>query len=474
VSGKEKILIVEDEKLIRWSLGERLQKDGYETHAVDTGQAALDYLREEDADLVLLDYKLPDISGMEVLRRAVELYPDTTVILMTAYSSIHNAVEAIKLGAYDYVNKPFDHEELLASIQKALETTRLRREVKRLRSEQKNAYGVSSIIGRSAAMQDVFTMIRKVAESAATTVLIQGESGTGKDLVAKAIHFASDRSDKPFMNITCSALPESLLESELFGHERGAFTDAKLQKKGLLEMAGGGTVFLDEIGDMGLALQAKLLRFLEEKTFKRVGGTRDIRVDVRIIAATNRELERVVREGTFREDLYYRLKVIPIHLPPLKARKGDIPHLVAFFLDQFNREFKKNTHGIDAEALDCLMRYDWPGNIRELRNMIERTMILENKPQVEIQDLPREIALASEGRAATSPSPETAAVRAADDDGADGAFRLPETGVTLEEVERDLVKQAVERTQGNQTHAARLLNISRDALRYKMKKFGLL
>ncbi len=478
MSDREKILVVEDEKLIRWSLRERLQKEGYQASAVETGQAALDHLRDEEVDLVLLDYKLPDIDGMEVLRRTVDLYPDTTVILMTAYSSIHNAVEAIKLGAYDYVNKPFDHEDLLASIQKALETTRLRREVKRLRSEQKHAYGVSNIIGSSAAMQDVFTMIRKVAESAATTVLIQGESGTGKDLVAKAIHFASDRSDKPFMNITCSALPETLLESELFGHERGAFTDAKLQKKGLFELASGGTVFLDEIGDMGIALQAKVLRFLEEKTMKRVGGSRDIRVDVRIIAATNRDLDKAVRQGAFREDLYYRLKVIPIYLPSLKERKEDIPHLVAYLLDQFNREFKKNTHGISPEALECLMRYDWPGNIRELRNVIERAMILENKPQVEIEDLPREIVHRTSpvAREATSAAagPDPAGDETAEGEDENGSFRLPDTGVTLEDVERDLVKQALERTRGNQTHAARLLNISRDALRYKMKKFGYL
>jgi DNA-binding NtrC family response regulator len=411
---------------------------------------------------------------MEVLRRAADLYPDTTVILMTAYSSIHSAVEAIKLGAYDYVNKPFDFDDLLASIQKALETTRLRREVKRLRNEQKNAYGVSNIVGRSAAMRDVFVMIRKVAESAATTVLIQGESGTGKDLVAKAIHFASDRSDKPFMNITCSALPETLLESELFGHERGAFTDAKLQKKGLLELASGGTVFLDEIGDMGLALQAKLLRFLEEKTMKRVGGVRDIRVDVRIIAATNRDLEKAVRQGAFREDLYYRLKVIPIHLPSLEERKDDIPHLVAHFLDQFNREFKKSTQGFSPEALDCLMRYHWPGNVRELRNVIERAMILETKPQIAVEDLPREIVRPPAEPSGAPPPASAGAEEPPDADGDDGTYRLPETGVTLEEVERDLVRQALERTRGNQTHAARLLNISRDALRYKMKKFGLL
>ncbi len=471
--SKERILIVEDEKLIRWSLRDRLQKEGYQAAAVETGHAALDHLRDEEVDLVLLDYKLPDIDGMEVLRRIMDASPETTVILMTAYSSIQDAVEAIKLGAYDYLNKPFDHENLLATISKALETTRLRREVKRLRSEQKHLYGVENIIGRSPAMRDVFTMIRKVAESTATTVLIQGESGTGKDLVAKAIHFASDRADKPFMNITCSALPETLLESELFGHERGAFTDAKLQKRGLLELASGGTVFLDEIGDMGLALQAKVLRFLEEKTFKRVGGTRDIRVDVRIIAATNRDLEKAVRQSLFREDLYYRLKVIPIYLPSLKERKEDIPHLVSFFLDQFDREFKKSTHGVSREAAECMTRYDWPGNVRELRNVIERAMILENKPQLELSDLPREIVRFSAGESPGSVRAENPAPGAAGD-GGDGDFTLPEGGVTLEDVERDLVRQALGRTQGNQTHAARLLNISRDALRYKMKKFGFL
>jgi DNA-binding NtrC family response regulator len=473
--SKERILIVEDEKLIRWAIGERLQKEGYQVAAEETGQSAMNHLREEEFDLVLLDFKLPDIDGMEVLRRIMDLYPDTTVILMTAYSSIHSAVEAIKLGAYDYLNKPFNHDDLLAVIVKALETTRLRREVKRLRSEQKHLYGVENIIGRSSSMKEVFTMIRKIAESAATTVLIQGESGTGKDLVAKAIHFASDRSDKPFMNITCSALPETLLESELFGHERGAFTDAKLQKKGLLELADGGTVFLDEIGDMGLALQAKVLRFLEEKTFKRVGGTRDIRVDVRIIAATNRDLEKAVRQSLFREDLYYRLKVIPIYLPSLKERKEDIPRLVDFFLDQFNREFKKATRGVSGDALECLMRYRWPGNIRELRNVIERAMILENKPEIDVSDLPREIVDERPAGNERESEEDDVEMAASTDSVTDGSpFVLPDGGMPLEDVERRMVKQALERTRGNQTHAARLLSISRDALRYKMKKFGFL
>jgi transcriptional regulator with PAS, ATPase and Fis domain len=309
-------------------------------------------------------------------------------------------------------------------------------------------------------MQDVFDRIGKVAESGTSTVLIQGASGTGKDLVAKAIHYGSSRADKPFMNITCSALPEALLESELFGHERGAFTDAKHQKKGLLELADGGSVFLDEIGDMGLKLQAKLLRFLEEKAFKRLGGVNDLAVDVRIIAATNRELEKAVGEGAFREDLYYRLNVVPIFLPPLSRRKGDIPDLVHFVLDAFNKEFNKNTQRLTPEALSCLVRYDWPGNVRELRNVIERMMILENKPELDVTDLPEEIV----HRPVNGNGSGT---------GVGCGIEIPEGGLSLREVERELVQQALARTDGNQSRAARLLHISRDALRYKMKKFGL-
>jgi DNA-binding NtrC family response regulator len=466
MNPREKILIVEDEKLIRMTLRERLKQEGYEVLEAGGGSEAFERLENEDADLMLLDYRLPDTDGIEVLRRTREAHPDTSVILMTAYSTVDSAVEALKLGAYDYLKKPVNHNDLIASIAKALETTRLRREVRRLRNEQRERNGMATIIGRSQSMREVFVMIRKIAESAATTVLIQGESGTGKDLVAKAIHYNSDRADKPFMNITCSALPETLLESELFGHERGAFTDAKQQKKGLLELADGGTVFLDEIGDMGLTLQVKLLRFLEEKTFKRVGGARDVQVDVRVVAATNRELEQAVREGAFREDLYYRLKVVPIHLPSLKDRRDDIPELVNFFIDQFNKEFHKSTRGATLGAMDCLLRYHWPGNVRELRNVIERAMILENKERLDVTDLPEELCQAKAepaGAAAARPGPNGAHLGA-----------IPESGVSLQEVERDLVHQALERTAGNQSRAARLLRISRDALRYKMKKFGLL
>ncbi len=456
--ANETLLIVEDEKLVRWSLNERLKKEGYEVFEAETGGAGLDILKQETIDLLLLDYRLPDMTGMDILKKVVVDWPETMVLLMTAYSSVDSAVEAIKIGAYDYINKPFNHDELVVTIGRALESSRLRREVHHLRSEQQERYGLSSIIGRSPAILEVFELIRKIAKSQASTVLLTGESGTGKDLVAKAVHYASDRAHHPFMNITCSALPESLLESELMGHERGSFTDARYLKKGLFELAEGGTVFLDEIGDMGALLQAKLLRFLQEKTFKRVGGIKDITVDVRIIAATNRDLAKAVREGRFREDLYYRLKVIPVILPALRERREDIPLLIKFFIDGFNREFKKQTKGVTEEALERLAAYNWPGNVRELRNVIERVMILENKPEITVEDLPREI----REHAHEEPLPVP-----------DG-FRLPDAGFALKEIEQAMVRQALDRAAGNQSRAARLLSISRDTLRYKMKKYGLL
>jgi len=465
---REKILILEDEKLLRMTLRKRLEDEGYLVLEAATGEAALEAIREDEPDLLLLDYKLPDMTGIDVLRQVRELHLDTSAILLTAFSSINSAVEAMKLGAHDYLNKPIDFDELLATIGKALETTRLRREVRRHRNELIRIYGITNIVGRSKAVEQVLTMIRKVADSAASTVLIQGESGTGKDVVAKAIHYASARADKPFMNITCTALTESLLESEMFGHERGAFTDAKVMKKGLLEVANGGTVFLDEVGDMGAQLQSKVLRFLEEKSFKRVGGSVDIRVDVRVIAATNRELDKLARTGAFREDLYYRLNVVPIHLPALRERKEDIPDLVHHFLEQFNRDFKKNTRGATDAAMACMTRYDWPGNIRELRNVIERVMILEVRDELDVTDLPEEILQRSGPAPDEDMEPDAPA-------GSDAALalRLPEDGISLRAVQSELVRQALERTGGNQTRAAQLLRISRDALRYKMKSFGL-
>ncbi len=381
------ILVVDDEQLIRWSLATRLTDAGYRVLEAETGKQALERHRE-GVDLVLLDYRLPDADGLSILKQIKEADPDTLVILLTAFSSVETAVEAMKAGAYHYANKPFNVDEIALLVEKALETTRLRREVRALRASQAQPYGIGRIVGQSAAMVAVRALILKIAGSPASTVLLTGESGTGKDLAAKVIHYASDRSARPFMNITCSALPDALLESELFGHERGAFTGADRQKRGLLETADGGTVFLDEIGEMVPVLQAKLLRFLEEKTFKRVGGSTDLKVDVRVIAATNRNLEEEVRHGRFREDLYYRLNVLPVALPPLRQRPEDIPALVNHYVDIFNTEFRKRIQGVAPQAMHRLQHYGWPGNVRELRNAVERAMLLSEGDELTLDDFP--------------------------------------------------------------------------------------
>ena len=459
---QEHILIVEDEKLIRWSVKSRLEDEGYKVSEAETGKAAFKLLEEEDCDLLMLDYRLPDTTGIQILERVRQEQPEIAVVMMTAYGTVESAVQAMKFGAFDYLTKPVNLDELAVIVQKALETTRLRRDVRRLQSEQRESHGKVQLVGESQAMNDVMELVGKVCASQATTVLLEGESGTGKNVVAKAIHYGSPRAERPFVTITCSALTETLLESELFGHERGAFTDAKTQKKGLLQAADGGTAFLDEIGEMGLPMQAKLLRVLEDKTFKRVGGTRDIQVEVRIVAATNRDLETQVAQGLFREDLYYRLKVIPIRLPSLRERRDDIPMLIQHFLDHFNEEMRKNTTGVEPEAMSLLSAYDWPGNIRELRNVVERIMILENKDRIEVVDLPASIRQG--GRAATSPDP-TAGGKAPG---------LPIGSMTLEEMEREAIGRALEQASHNQVRAAKLLGLSRDTLRYRMKKFGLL
>jgi DNA-binding NtrC family response regulator len=443
------ILVVDDESLIRWSLAERLRAEGYHVLEAETGREALDRLRD-GVDLVLLDYKLPDIDGVTVLRKIKEVDQDILVILLTAYASVETAVEAMKIGAYHFTNKPFKLDEVITTVQRALETTRLRREVRQLRANEARPYSLERIVGTSEQMVALRALAAKVAQSPASTVLLTGESGTGKDLVAKVLHYTSDRAARPFMNITCSALPDALLESELFGHERGAFTDARLQKRGLLESADGGTVFLDEISEMVPALQAKLLRFLEEKAFKRVGGSADIRVDVRVIAATNRVLEEEVRNGRFRSDLFYRLNVLPISLPPLRAHADDVPALVDFFVDGFNREFRKSLLGASPAAIKLLQTYGWPGNVRELRNVIERAMLLAEGERLEPRDF---AALAS--------------TTAAD------VLELPAGGVDLEALERSFVVQALKRSGGNQTKAATLLGLNRDQIRYRIEKFGL-
>jgi DNA-binding NtrC family response regulator len=448
--SKATILVVDDEALIRWSLSERLKSEGYEVLEADTGRAALERVGD-GVDLVLLDYRLPDTDGVTVLRKIKEFDQDILVVLLTAYANVETAVEAMKLGAYHFANKPFNLDDVAATVARALETTKLRREGRRYRTSAARPFSLDRIIGSSADVTALRHLVARIAASPASTVLLTGESGTGKDLMAKVIHYSSDRATHAFMNITCSALPEQLLESELFGHERGAFTDARMQKRGLLETADGGTVFLDEIGEMTPGLQAKLLRFLEEKSFKRVGGAVDIRVDVRVVAATNRNLEEEVAKGRFRADLFYRLDVLPIAVPPLRSHTEDIPALVEFFIDAFNTEFRKRILGATPAAYAVLQAYGWPGNVRELRNVIERAMLLCEGNRLDAKDF----------GALRGSTPGTE------------AFDLPAKGIDLEQLERSLVSQALKRCGGNQTRAGALLGLNRDQIRYRIEKFAL-
>ncbi|GFE56448.1 sigma-54 dependent transcriptional regulator [Geobacter sp. AOG1] len=453
---KTKILVVDDEHLIRWSLEQNLKKQGYEVTSAGNGEDALRMVREDQPDLVLLDIQLPGINGLEVLERIKEIDEEIIVIMVTAHGGLETAVNAMRLGAYDYINKPFNLDEMAIVIKKALETSDLRREVARLRSEQKKI-GPPQIIGNSKHMKNVLEMMDKVAKSDATTVLIQGESGTGKELVAKWIHYESSRAEKPFVAINCAAVPATLLESELFGHEKGAFTDAKATKKGLFELADGGTVFLDEIGDMEMGMQAKLLRFLEDRTFRRIGGSKVMSVDVRIVSATNKDLLKAIDDKSFRNDLYYRLQVIPIYLPPLRERKDDILLLAKYFIEHYCKEFNKHVRGISNMAEKLLVEYHWPGNIRELKNVIERALILGSEETLLLEHLPLEIV----ARASSTVAPVA-------------TFKLPPEGVDIEEVEKELIRQALEISDWNQSKAAKKLSLGIDAFRYRMKKFGYL
>ena len=454
---RNKLLVVDDEHLIRWSLEQNLKKQGYEVVTAGSGEDALRLVREEQPDLVLLDIQLPGISGIDVLEKIKDHDDDIIVIMVTANSGLENAVNAMRLGAYDYVSKPFNLDELSMVVKKALETSDLKQEVVRLRTETKKN-GPPNIIGESKQVKYLMEVLEKVARSEASTVLVQGESGTGKELVAKWIHYSSNRADKPFIAINCAAVPATLLESELFGHEKGAFTDAKATKKGLFELADGGTVFLDEIGDMEMGMQAKLLRFLEDRSFRRIGGGRVFTVDVRIISATNKDLQKSIEEKTFRNDLYYRLQVIPIFLPSLRERKEDIIPLANHFISMYNKDFNKKIMGIAGMAEQVMTDYSWPGNVRELKNVIERAIILGNDETLLLEHLPLEIVAKA--------SPQTCATVS--------SFCLPPEGINIEEVEKELIRQALEITDWNQSKAAKKLSLGIDAFRYRMKKFGYL
>src|SRR5574341_1246971 len=457
---KPKVLVVDDEKMIRWSLGEALRGWGFEPIEAQTVAAAIAAFDADPPAAVLLDINLPDGSGLDALRQMRHREPEAIVIMITANVLVDETIAALRGGAYDFIGKPINLEELQVTIRNGIEASRLRREVKLFRRERAQQFSFEQIIGNSPAMRDMLAIAQKVAESEVSSVLLQGESGTGKDLVAKAIHYQSNRADGPFVAINCAALPGTLIESELFGYEKGAFTDAKARKEGLFEQAEGGSLFLDGIGELELSLQAKLLRLLEEGAFRRVGGLKDIPFDARIIAASNRDLKRESEENRFRLDLYYRLSVIQIDIPSLHERGDDVLTLTDHYIQSFGKRLRKQIHGIAPEVAAAFRRYDWPGNVRELRNVIERAMILEDDDVITMKYVPRAVA---EG-AKSFPADGRGAAAAA------SQFRLPSDGVSLEDVEMSLVRQAIERSGGNQTKAAELLGISRDQLRYRLKK----
>ena len=453
---KPSILIVDDDGVMQETLSGVLRKRGYETFSVGSGNEALSTIKKNVIDLILLDMKLPDIDGLEVLKKIKEFDTEILVIMMTAFSDVQTAVSAMKSGAYDYINKPFELDELKLLIEKGLETKSLINEVRRLHRQQKENYQNSHIYGVSPQIHYVKELIGMISKTHKTSVLIQGESGTGKELAANAIHYNSHRSDKPLMKINCSAIPDSLLESELFGYEKGAFTDAKNTKKGLFELADGGTVFLDEIGDMNPFLQSKILRVLESQTFMRVGGEREIKVEIRIVAATNKDLEAMVKEGFFRKDLYYRLKVMVVEMPPLRDRLEDILLLSNLFIEENNKEYAKNIKGFSEEAKKLMIQYSWPGNVRELRNVIERAMILTDQEVITPKHLPFEL----------KQSEKTVG---------DTELQISEvtSDMSLESMEKMHLSKVLKRLEWNKSKASKSLGISRATLRAKIRKYNL-
>lgn len=452
---KRKVLIVDDEKLLRWSLSQKIQEWDFDVAEAENGEKALLSAEEEAPDLVMLDVKLPDWKGTDLLKELKKKNPDVPVIMMTAYGVIDDAVIAMRRGAYDFITKPIDNSKLKNTIKNALETASLKKEIAFYRERDKKQFDPSQIVARSTTMKHVYAMVKKIAESEASIILLQGESGTGKDLLSQTIHHLSRRHQSAYLAINCSAIPENLLESELFGYEKGAFTDAKQRKKGLVELAEDGTLFLDEISTLSLHLQAKLLRFLETQTFKRVGGLKDIEVDIRVIAATNQELEIACEEEKFRKDLYYRLNVCPVFIPPLRERKSDIIPLTQQFISHYNSKFRKDITGLAPEVEKLFVEYDWPGNVRELKNAVERAMIFEEESLITTKNLPIQL----------SKSPIKSSGQIPD--------KFSKSGLSLEEMEMELLKEALKKAKGNQSQAAKLLKITRDTLRYKLKKYDL-
>lgn len=450
------ILIVDDEQSMRDFLAIMLKKEGYEVVTVEDGQEGIHALEEDMYDLVITDIKMPGISGLDLLRHVKQVSPDTLVIVVTAFSSTDDAVFAMKQGALDYITKPFDIEKIKLVIKNALERKKLHEEHDFYKKKYEDKFDVSDIVGHSQAVQHVFHLIKQVSASK-STILVTGESGTGKELIARAIHQNSQRKEKPFVAVSCGAIPENLLESELFGHIKGAFTDAIANKMGLFELADGGTLFLDEVGELPLLIQVKLLRVLQERQFKRVGGTKDISVDVRIIAATNRDLDKMVEENLFRKDLFYRLNVIPIHSMPLRERKEDIPLLVNHFLEKYNREIGKHFTHVTDDAITQFMAYDWPGNIRELENAIERAVALGTEPVIDVSSLTENIRGGDYRSPAFIPSD------------------IPPEGIDLENIvegiEKDLLVRALEKTGWVKKQAANLLHLSFRSFRYRLDKF---
>ena len=474
----QRLLVIEDDETVRDVLQSFLAEKGFEVTISQKGEAGLDQIRTGKFDLIVTDLVMPGISGMDVLKQVIDSKLNVPVIVMTAFGTVQTAVEAMKIGAFDYITKPFNLEELIIVLEKALSVSRLQKENVMLKMQLKRKYDFTGLIGDSPRMQAVYDMIERIADTE-STVLITGESGTGKELIAKTIHYHSARAGGAFIPLNYAAIPRDLLESELFGHEKGSFTGAVNTRIGRFELAQGGTLFLDEVGELHPSLQVKLLRVLQEREFERVGGVKTIRVDVRILAATNRNLEQAIKDGSFREDLYYRLNVIPLRLPPLRERVEDIPLLTAHFAQEFCRRRKREVFTFSREAMDCLLKYQWPGNVRELENLIERLSILVNEKVVHVSDLPGRLHQLTFPQLAQSTPPEQKPLPASPVSGAPGLrdMSFGDEGVDLNQlvnkIERDLILQALERAGGVRSKAAQLLCLNRTTLLEKMKKMGI-